>query len=73
MKPALLHTAHAELVFGFCADVGLYSTDADSPQRRGPLVLEEALKGRPLGSVLLWLEALYQNQGPASLEGTSSC
>ena len=53
------------------ADVGMYSADDDeaSPPRRKPLVLEEALRGRALDDVLLWLTALYQNLGPTSLEG----
>ena len=53
--------------------MGLYgaSEDTDSAPRREPLVLEAALQGRALADVLLWLEALYLNLGPASLEGAS--
>ena len=49
------------------ADIGLYGEDAP---RSGPLVLEKGLEERSLDDVLLWLDAVYKQVGPATLEGT---
>ncbi len=48
------------------ADIGLYGEEAP---RSGPLVLEKGLEGRSLDDVLLWLDAVYKQVGPATLEG----
>ena len=47
-------------------DIGLYGEEAP---RSGPLVLEKGLEGRSLDDVLLWLDAVYKQVGPATLEG----
>ena len=55
-------------------DLGLYDSGegGSSAQRQGPLELEAAFKGRALADIVLWLDALYKNLGPASVEGALS-